>query len=264
MPGAQRPDQGGELGDVGLVAGVGAPGQRDPAVAGDDQAQADQAQVGALLLGLPALGDRGALVAGIDEGGEVGHVQGHGGAVHAGRIDDGQRDPAGDLLQLLQAHGVHRVPEPAVIQRRRADPGEPAGRRARPPVGEGQLGARRDQPAQGGQRQVGAHAGTGIRPPGPGHLIDDAGHAEVLQHAPGGGDRAEVLVLGPRGQAQPPAAHRGRQLAGGAQVFLRDDPRLAVHPGGLDQVVVGRVATPLADDRRHIWVIHHPVSRHQH
>jgi len=262
VPGGQDVNHG-ELRDVGLVAGIGVPGQRDPAVAGDHQAQAHQAQVGALLLGLPALGDRGALVAGIDEGGEVGHVQGDGGAVHAGRIDDSQCDLAGDLLQFLQADGVHRVPEPAVIQRRRADPGEPAGRCARPPVGEGQLGARGNQAAQRGQRQVGAHAGTSIGPPRPGHLIDDAGHAEILQHAPGGGGHAEVLVLGACGKAQPPAAHRRGQLAGGAQVFLRDDPRLAVHPAGLDQVVIGRVATLLADDRWRIWVIHHPVTQRQ-
>src|ERR1019366_5368744 len=81
VPAGQRVDQCGGPGDGGLCAGVGVPGQRDAAVAGDDQAQAYQAQVGALLLGLPALGDRGALVAGIDEGGEVGHVQGDGGAV---------------------------------------------------------------------------------------------------------------------------------------------------------------------------------------
>ncbi len=63
-----------------------------------------------LMLGLAALGDRGAFVAGIDEGGEVGHVRGDGGAVHAGRIADRQRDPAGDLLQLLQADGTASRP----------------------------------------------------------------------------------------------------------------------------------------------------------
>lgn len=36
-------DHGGELGDVGLVAGVGVGDQGDAAVAGDDQAEADQA-----------------------------------------------------------------------------------------------------------------------------------------------------------------------------------------------------------------------------
>jgi hypothetical protein len=36
---AQLSDHGGELGDIGLIAGVGMPGQRGPAVPGDDQAQ---------------------------------------------------------------------------------------------------------------------------------------------------------------------------------------------------------------------------------
>src|ERR1019366_7758059 len=135
VPGGQDAAHGGELGDVGLVAGAGVPGQRDAAVAGDDQARAGQPQVGPLLPGPAALGDRGALAAGIDEGGEAGHVRGDGGAARAGRIDDGQRDPAGDLLQNLQADGVHRVPEPAGGQRRPADPGEPAGPGGGPAAG---------------------------------------------------------------------------------------------------------------------------------
>ena len=59
---AQLVDHGRELGDVGLVAGVGMPGQRDPAVPGDDQAQPDQPQVAAFLLGLAPLRDRGLAV----------------------------------------------------------------------------------------------------------------------------------------------------------------------------------------------------------
>ena len=59
----QLVDHGGELGDVGPVAGVGVPGQRDPAVPGDHQAQADQPQVGAFLLGLAPLRDRRLAVA---------------------------------------------------------------------------------------------------------------------------------------------------------------------------------------------------------
>ena len=57
-------------------------------------------------------------VGGAGEGGEVGHVQGRRRAVQPELRDDPQRDAAADLLQLLQGDGVHRVPEPAVIQRR--------------------------------------------------------------------------------------------------------------------------------------------------
>jgi hypothetical protein len=52
VPGLQLPDHVRELGDVGPVAGVGVPGQRDPAVPGDHQAQPDQPQVDAFLLRL--------------------------------------------------------------------------------------------------------------------------------------------------------------------------------------------------------------------
>jgi DNA-binding transcriptional ArsR family regulator len=99
----QLADHGGELGDVGPVAGVGVPGQRDPAVPGDDQAQTDQPQVRAFLLGLAPLRDRRLAVPGVDERGEVRHVQRHRRAVHPGCLHDPHRDPAGDLLQLLQA-----------------------------------------------------------------------------------------------------------------------------------------------------------------
>jgi hypothetical protein len=77
VPGRQLVDHVRELGDVGFVAGVGVPGQRDAAVPGDHQAQADQAKIGALLLRLAPLADRRLVVGGVDEGGEVGHVQRH-------------------------------------------------------------------------------------------------------------------------------------------------------------------------------------------
>jgi len=65
------------------------------------------------------------------------------------------------------------------------------------------------------------------------HFVDDAGHAEIFQQAPGGRDRAKVPVLGAVRQPQPAAAHRGRQLLHGPQVFLGHDPRLAADSGGL-------------------------------
>ena len=240
------------------------PGQRDPAVPGDDQAQPDQPQVRAFLLGLAPLRDRRLAVAGVNVRGEVSHVQRHRGHVHARGLHDLHRDRAGDLLQLLQGDVVHRVPEPPVIQRGGGDLGEPVRSGRFPPVREPGLGARGDQPVQRSQHQVRA---GGQRLPGrgrPGGLVDDRRHAEILQHAPRRGDGAELLMPGPVRQAQPAAAHRGRQLIGGPQVLLRDDPGLAVYPGGFHQVVVRGLAALLPHDRRHIWVIHQsrPEMKH--
>ena len=64
-----------ELGDVGAVARVGVADEGDAAVSGDDEAEPADAQVASFLLGMAALGDRGTLVARVDPGGEVRHVE---------------------------------------------------------------------------------------------------------------------------------------------------------------------------------------------
>jgi hypothetical protein len=109
---------GGELGDIRAVAGVGVRDDRDAAVAGDHQCQADQPQIGAFLLGLAALGDRRPLVGRVDVGGEVGHVQGHTGQVQAIPVDHAAVHRRLDGAQVVLAEQVHRVPEPAMIQGR--------------------------------------------------------------------------------------------------------------------------------------------------
>ena len=156
MPGGQGLDHVRELGDVRLAAGVGVAQQRDAAVAGDHQAQADQPQVRALLLGLAPLRDGRPGVAGIDERGEVRHVQGHRAGVQPEPGARRQRQLLLDPRQCVQRHRVECVPEPAVIQRRGADLGEPVRRRGAPPVREPALGAGIHSPVQGRQRQVGA------------------------------------------------------------------------------------------------------------
>ena len=184
MPGGQGGDHVRELGDVGLVAGVGVREQRDPAVAGDHQPQSDQPQVGAFLFGLAALRDRRLVVAGVDEGGEVGHVQRHRTGVEPEPGAHRGRQLLLDPRQSLQRHRVHRVPEPAVIQRRGRDLGEPVRRGGAPPVREPALGARIDHPVQRRQRQIGARR---QRQPGrrrPDRLVDERGHPQIAAAAP--------------------------------------------------------------------------------
>ena len=252
MPGGQGLDHVRELGDVGPVAGVGVAQQRDAAVAGDHQAQPDQPQVRALLLGLAALRDRCLLIPGVDEGGEVGHVQGHRAGVQPEPGARRQRELLLDPRQGRQGHRVHRVPEPAVIQRRGADLGEPVRRRGAPPVREPPLGAGIHHPVQRGQRQVGARRQRQPGRGGPGLLVDDRGHAQIGQQPPRRGHRPEVQVPGPLGQHPLLAGIQQRlHLGRGAHVPLGDHFRLAVHPAHLAQVPVRPAADHLLVQTRH-------------
>ena len=155
--------------DVGLAAGVGVPGQRDPVIAGDYQAQPDQAQMTAFLPGLARCAI-GALPMRVSM--KVARL------VMSSATEEQcspnmltpERDAAADLGQLLRGHGVHRVPEPQVVVHAGRDLGEPGCRRLGPSFGEGPLGARVGQPVQRRQHQVGAYGCARIRPPRPGHL----------------------------------------------------------------------------------------------
>ncbi|WP_411733773.1 hypothetical protein [Paeniglutamicibacter sp.] len=118
VPGSQGIDHQRELGDVRLVSRIGVGQQRNVAIAGDHPSEADQAQVGAFLLGLASLGDRRFVVGGIDVGGEVGHDQRQGGNIQVEFGDRRQRDAFLDHRDLLQRRVVGGFPEPAVIQHR--------------------------------------------------------------------------------------------------------------------------------------------------
>ena len=106
-----------ELGDVGLVARVGVADEGDAAVGGDDEAEPADAQVGPLLLGVAALGDRGTLVARVDPGGEVRHVEHEPREVDREGLDHPRDDATLDLGQVLLADRVHRVPEAPMVER---------------------------------------------------------------------------------------------------------------------------------------------------
>ena len=66
-----------EGGRVGALAGVGAVQQGQVGAGGDEQGEADDAQGGAALLAVAALGEGGLVVEGVVEGEEVGGVEEH-------------------------------------------------------------------------------------------------------------------------------------------------------------------------------------------
>ena len=258
VAGDQLVDDRGELGDVGPVPGIGVADHRHPAVAGDHQRQPDQPQVGAFLFGLAALRDRRALVAGVDEGGEVGHVQRQPGQVEPELGDHRAAEPGLDLPQLHLPEAVHRVPEPAVIHRGPIQ-SSPTGPRPWWPT------SRRSPAWSTGPR-------SGSRTPTPGRC------PPTRPRRRGGAPprrRSRPRPAGPASTTPPPdprtacagcvpvsrrrLGQLGEHLVRAAQILLGHDARLAPHPRGFDQVVVGLLTAPLTHDRRHIWVIH---SRH--
>ena len=141
---------------------------------------------------------------------------------------------------------MHGVPEPAVIQRRRRDPGEPVTGGGPPPVREPEPGARRDQPVQRRQRQVGAGGKREPGRPGPAHLVDDLGRAQIPQHPPGRGHVPERQVPGPLRQHRGiPGPHRRRDLGRGAPLSPASSPWMP-GPGSnsLPSAAAGKWSTP--------------------
>jgi hypothetical protein len=136
----------------------------DAAISGDDEAEPDDAQVGPLLLGVPAPRDRGSVVRRIDPGGEVRHVQHQPGHVDRERPDHGRDDAALDLFEVVLADGVHRVPEPPMVRRRNRQVHEAVASGLRPPLREGELRAGTGHPVEGRQAmQVPTEAAASAR-----------------------------------------------------------------------------------------------------
>jgi hypothetical protein len=253
VSGRESGDHGRELGDVGLVARVGVGQQRDAAGAGDDEPEPDQAQIGSFLFRLAPLRDRRSGVAGVDEGGEVGHVQGHRAGVQGEPVDHRQRQLLLDPGQGLDRERVHRVPEPPVVQRGDADLGEPVRRGRAPPLGEATFGTRVDDPVQRRQPKVGAHRQRQPGRAGPDGGVDERGHLQVVQQTPHRGHRPELQVPGPLGQHRLLAGIEQRlDLGCGAHVPLGDHLRFAVHPAHLAQVPVRPTVDHLLVEARHI------------
>ena len=165
-------------------------------------------------------------------------------------------EPGLDLAQLDLAEAVHRVPEPAVIQPR-PDPASPTAARPWWPTS-------RRSPAWSTGPRSGSHTPTPGRCP------------PTRPRRRGGAPprrRSRPRPAGPASTTPPPdprtacagcgigcsrrrLGQLGHHLLRAAQILLGHDARLAVHPRGFHQVVVGLLAAALTHDRRHIWVIH--------
>jgi hypothetical protein len=172
------------------------------------------------------------VVARVDVGREVRHVQGHRPDVQSEHGDHLRADPSFDLGQVCGRDGAGGVPEAAVVQHASADAGEPVGRGGGPPVGQAATRTRVDEAVQRGQGQVGAYRRAGVGAPWADHLVHDLGHPQAGQDRPPGGHRPERQVPGPL-RHHNGSLHRRLDILGAAQVPFGNHLRLAVHPAHL-------------------------------
>ena len=107
-------------------------------------------------------------------------------------------------------------------------------------------------PVRRREGDVGPGRRPGIGATGAGDLIDDLRHLQPAQHLPHRSDVAEGEMTAAIRLTWSCLRQARRDLLGRAEITLRDDPGLAVDPGGLGQVVVRLAVLLLADDERHI------------
>ena len=221
--------------------------ERDAAVCRDDKAEADEAKVGSLLLGVAALGDRGAVVRGVDIGGEVRHVEHESREVDGEHFEQASDDATLDLLQLVFADGVHRVPRAPVVEGKGREAREPVAARVLPPARELALGAAVDDPVRRSEGDVGPFQGCRVGTPQADDLVDDLGDLEPLEHRPHRSEVTEGEVPGAVRHHRR-AGHRRFDVGRLTQVALGDHLRLAAHSGDFSHVVARVTLDRLADD----------------
>jgi hypothetical protein len=236
-----------ELGDVGAVAAIGVADERDAADCRDDKAEADGARVGSLLLGVVALGDRGGVVRGVDMGGGVRHVEHEPREVDGEHFDQVSDDATLDLLLLVFADRVHRVPRAPVAEDRGRQAHEPVAARVLPPVRELALGAGVDDPVRRSDGDPGPDRGCPVGTPRADDLVDDLGDPEQLEHRPHRSEVTEGEVSGAVRHHRR-AGHRRLDADHLTQVALGDHLRLAAHSANLSHVAARVTLDRLADD----------------
>ena len=239
----ERVGQAGESGGIGLVSRVGMMQQRQVEVGGDEESEADDPQ--RLFLAVAALGQRAALVEGVDEGEEVGGVE-----QDAPEVDVEVAHQAGDDVALDPGDGVERdpvhvVPEPLARELVRLDADQAIKNGVLEPLCGAGLRAGSDATVEDSDQQVGAD-GRSVALLGnvPVYMV---GEAQASGETVKGGDGAEVAHQGFDGIA----GHDGDDLVGRTEILLPDDGGLSVDALGLTRVVVRLSADVFFDEADH-------------
>ncbi len=253
------PEAGWQLVAVGDVARVDVVAQAQTVLAVEGVTEADLAQVVALLLAVPALGQLVAEVGGRDPGVEVGGVVGqHAAAGQAAGLEGLQQDELGALELVLAglaqrvAHvdGVEMVPEGLGSELAGGVAPQVGEDAVTVPVGDLGLGAGGADAVEGGeQEEMGDGGALGGGGPDGEEGVEGAGEAGGL---PESGGEAAVAGGGLEGEGSGLVADELGEALGGTEVGLVGDAGLAIDAAGGDDVVVDLIALLLADDGGHI------------
>ena len=238
-----------EGGRVGALAGVGAVQQGQVGVGGDEQGEADDAQGGAALLAVAALGEGGLVVEGVDEGEEVGGVEEHLAQVDLEVADQGGDEVAFDGLDGVGGDAVHVVPKALAGELGGFEREQAVEDGALEPGGDGGFGAGVEAAVEDGDEQVGADGGA-LAALGD-VAVDDSGELQAPGEVEEGGDGAEVADGGLGSGDGGGELEFGDDVVGATKVDLADDFGLAVDALGLAGVVVGVAADDLLDEAGH-------------
>ena len=142
-----------ELGAVVDIAGVNLMKQGDVEIGADQQAQADLAQIAALLFVMAPLRQFGGR-AGVDVGEEVGAIVDQGAEIELKPLDEALSQLLFELADMFGADQIHVVPEVLRGKRSRIG-GQEAGQDGLPvPVGELQFAGGADGAVNGREQQV--------------------------------------------------------------------------------------------------------------
>ena len=225
-----------------LVTGIGVVEERHVTIGGDEQREPEDAQIGAPLLAVPALGQLRAGVEAVDKSEEVGGVEQQAVQVQPKARHRCCREIALDGDDFLGADAIHVVPE-ALAGELRCSHRQQATEN-RPPVrfGQSRLAAGCDAAVERRGQQILAY--TGPLRAALGHVpVDGLDHAEDLRDVECGGRgtklrNGDLLWLWSREPLDEPL--------GGAEVVSPDDFRLAPDTLAFAQVVVRLAADRLS------------------
>src|SRR5665213_4485426 len=103
---------------------------------------------------MSTLGDRSSVVARVDPGREVRHVEDEAGEVDRELFDHRSDNATLDLAEVLFGDRVHCLPKAPVVECSMAEMEPPVTCGRSPPLGKGELRARVDYPVQGRKRDV--------------------------------------------------------------------------------------------------------------